>query len=163
MGLENNLTDVSSESIPIMVVALIGTYVGYLRTLLFTLFQILGLSRLDPEGIDEGLFDAVGSGLAGLIVLSEQLNLNRVFSYRFGGEDDRTGSDCVVCLNQLGEGDHVRKLACRHVFHKKCLDGWLDQLKFSCPLCRSSLVSEECVSFTQKRVSDDVLTWFSMR
>ncbi|XP_019172430.1 PREDICTED: E3 ubiquitin-protein ligase RHA2A [Ipomoea nil] len=160
MGLQNQLTDVSTESIPILMVVFLANAVAYLRSLVFALLRLVGLaSRFDPDRIDDTLYDAVGSGLAGVIVLAEQLNLNRIFSYRLQG----AGPNCVVCLDRLGDGDHVRKLDCRHVFHKECFDGWLDQLKFNCPLCRSPLVSDESVSLTRQRVAGDVLAWFSLR
>lgn len=146
MGLQNQLNNVSSESIPILLVALIANCVCYLRSLLFTILHSLGLSRFDPDDqvVNHNLIDGVGSGLAGLIVLAEQLNLNRVFSYPYSDRGDiPSGSDCVVCLNRLSNGEHVRKLACRHVFHKECFDGWLDHLNFNCPLCRVPLVSGE--------------------
>ncbi|OAY31391.1 E3 ubiquitin-protein ligase RHA2A [Manihot esculenta] len=169
MGLQSHLNDVSSDSIPLLLLAVVAKFVDHLRSLLFALFHSLGLSRFGPSHavVDDGL---VGSGLAGLIVLAEQLNLNRVFSYRYccGGGDDfnsanKGGSDCVVCLSTLRDGDQVRKLDCCHVFHKECFDGWLDHLNFNCPLCRSPLVSDERVDFTRKRVGEDLMDWFSMR
>uniref|UniRef100_A0A5B7AIS0 Putative E3 ubiquitin-protein ligase RHA2A n=1 Tax=Davidia involucrata TaxID=16924 RepID=A0A5B7AIS0_DAVIN len=162
MGLQNQLNDVSSESIPILLVAIIANCVNYLRSLLFALLRSVGLSRFDPDDVDEGLLGAVGSGLAGLIVMAEQLNLNRVFSYRYSSDERGAGLECVVCLSGLRDGDQVRKLACCHVFHKECFDGWLDHLKFNCPLCRSPLVSEERVAVTERRVTGDLVTWFSL-
>ncbi|KAJ9163302.1 hypothetical protein P3X46_022983 [Hevea brasiliensis] len=169
MGLQNQLNDVSSDSIPLLLLALIAKYVDHLRSLFFTLFHSLGLSRLGSSHgvIDDGLLGSTGSGLGGLIVLAEQLNINRVFSYKYccGGGDDsnKGGSDCVVCLCTLRDGDQVRKLDCRHVFHKECFDGWLDHRNFNCPLCRSPLVSIQHVEFTQRRVGGDLVDWFSMR
>ncbi|KAL2546132.1 E3 ubiquitin-protein ligase [Forsythia ovata] len=167
MGLQSQLSDVSSESILVLLVVLIGKSVRYLHSLLFTIVHNLGfiLPQFEPDRqFDNSSYDVVGSGLAGLIVLCEQLNLNRVFSYTnqsIGCE--AADLDCVVCLNQLGEGDHVRKLACRHVFHKECFDGWLDHLNFNCPLCRTPLVSDERVVSTQQRVTGDVLSWFPLQ
>lgn len=168
MGLQNQLNDVSSESIPILLVALIANCVRYLRSLLFTILHSLGLPKFhhDEMADDNIILDAVGSGLAGLIVLAEQLNLNRVFSYPYNyNRPDEGGavSDCVVCLSRLSHGDHVRRLACRHVFHKECFDGWLDHLNFNCPLCRLPVVADESVSITERRVTDDLMTWFSLR
>ncbi|KAJ7943084.1 E3 ubiquitin-protein ligase RHA2A [Quillaja saponaria] len=168
MGLQNQLNDVSSDSIPLLFIGLIANCVSHLRAFLFGLFKSLGLTRFDPDHVvDDGLLSAVGSGLAGLIVLSEQLNLNRLFSYRYdtvsGGDGGPHGSDCVVCLTTLRDGDQVRKLDCRHVFHKHCFDGWLGHHKFNCPLCRLPLVSEERVALTERRVGDDLVSWFSLR
>ncbi|KAJ6718833.1 E3 UBIQUITIN-PROTEIN LIGASE RHA2A [Salix purpurea] len=170
MGLQNQLSDASSESIPLLLVALIANCVAYLRSFFFSVFHSVGLRRLyQAHVMDDGLFRSVGSGLAGLIVLAEQRKLNRVSSYKYccGGGDsninDKGGSDCVVCLCTLRHGDQVRKLDCRHVFHKECIDGWLDHLNFNCPLCRSSLVSDERVEETRRRVGDDLADWFSLR
>ncbi|KAL2235044.1 UNVERIFIED_CONTAM: E3 ubiquitin-protein ligase RHA2A [Sesamum indicum] len=160
MGLQNQLSDVSSESIVVLMAVLIGKSVRYLHNLVFTILHALGLfsPRFDS---DHHLHhhSVLGSGLTGLILLCEQLNLNRVCSYQ-NQSNDGVASDCVVCLNRMGDGDRVRKLACRHVFHKDCFDGWLDHLNFSCPLCRAPLVAEERVEYTQRRVAGDLLAWF---
>ncbi|KDP35007.1 hypothetical protein JCGZ_09295 [Jatropha curcas] len=168
MGLQNHLNDVSSDSIPLLLLALIAKCVDHLRCFFFSLFHSVGFSRFNPSrAVDDGFLSSMGSGLAGLILFSEQVNLNRVFSYRYccGGDDltNKGGSVCVVCLCTLRDGDQVRKLDCCHVFHKDCFDGWLDHLNFNCPLCRSPLVSDERVDFTRRRVGGDVVDWFSMR
>lgn len=169
MGLQNQLNDVSSESIPLLLIALIANCVACLRSFLFSVFHSVGLNRLDQAHVmDDGLLGSIGSGFAGLIVLAEQRKLNRVFSYKYycGGDsniNDKGGSDCVVCLCTLRHGDQVRRLDCCHVFHKECFDGWLDHLNFNCPLCRWPLVSDERVEETRRRVGADVVDWLSLR
>ncbi|CAM0910413.1 unnamed protein product [Alopecurus aequalis] len=45
--------------------------------------------------------------------------------------------ECVVCLQELEDGDVVRVLpACRHFFHVSCIDAWLCAHS-SCPVCRA--------------------------
>lgn len=166
MGLQNQLADVSTESIPILLVTLLANCIGNLRSIIFGFLQFFGVSANDSIQIeDNSLYDAVGSGLAGVVMLAEQLNLNRMFSYTFDIRgDEAAGSSCVVCLNRLGDGEHVRKLDCKHVFHKVCFDGWLDTFNFNCPICRSSLVvPDERVDVTRRRVVWDVIDWFSLR
>lgn len=136
MGLQNQMNDVSSDSFPILILLLIANGVGYLRSILFAILRSLNLFHDDSSSSSQ----AVSSGLA---VLAEQLNFNKRFSYKYNKStilDGAGGSDCVVCLSRLKNGDYVRRLACKHVFHKECFDGWLDHLNFNCPLCRSSLV-----------------------
>ncbi|XP_038707458.1 E3 ubiquitin-protein ligase RHA2A [Tripterygium wilfordii] len=159
MGLQGQLNDVSSDSIPLLLVALIANCFNSLRSFLFGLLQSTGIYRFGPAHVEDGL---LGSGLAGLIVLAEQLNLNRLFSYRYCCNRD-CGNKCVVCLSMLRDGDQVRELSCRHVFHKDCFDGWLDHLNFNCPLCRSPLVSDERVTVTRRRVGEDLVAWFPIR
>ncbi|GMI90126.1 RING-H2 finger A2A [Hibiscus trionum] len=160
MGLQSQLNDVSSDSIPLLLVAIIAKCVGYLRTLLSGFLHATGLFPCpdQPTAIDDvGL---LGSGLATLMVLAEQLNLNKAFSYKYRG--GVKGSDCIVCLCGLRDGQQVRKLDCCHVFHKDCFDGWLDHLNFNCPLCRSPLKTDhQRVGCTHRRVGQDLLAWFS--
>ncbi|KAG8390460.1 hypothetical protein BUALT_Bualt01G0085600 [Buddleja alternifolia] len=48
---------------------------------------------------------------------------------------------CVVCLTIMEEYDEVRRLPnCCHVFHKDCIDGWIDKCKTTCPVCRSKML-----------------------
>ncbi|XP_010068724.3 LOW QUALITY PROTEIN: E3 ubiquitin-protein ligase RHA2A-like [Eucalyptus grandis] len=188
MGLQSQLNDVSSDSIPLLLLALAATCVAHLRSSLSCLLHSLGLpapstpptSTSTPPPPPPTATAAtttpassapLGSSLAGLIVLAEQLNLNRLLSDRFSvqegggvGVGGGTCSECcMVCLCGLGEGDRVRRLPCRHVFHKRCFDGWLDQLKFDCPVCRSKLVPDERVELTARRVGGDVAAFFSPR
>ncbi|GFP93705.1 E3 ubiquitin-protein ligase atl41 [Phtheirospermum japonicum] len=50
-------------------------------------------------------------------------------------------NNCVICLSVMEKHDEVRVLPnCRHVFHKGCIDAWIDKCKTSCPVCRSGLL-----------------------
>lgn len=163
MGLCSDLNDVYSDSIPLLLVAQFASLVCYLKSLLFCLLQAMGISRSRGGGgvligVGVGPFGAVGSGLSGLVLLAEQLNVHRVFTCS-GSEGG--SSDCVVCLCGLREGDQVRRLACRHVFHRECLDGWFDHQNLNCPLCRAPLATEQRVAEMERRVGGDLVTWFS--
>ena len=48
---------------------------------------------------------------------------------------------CSICTDGWGRGgEDIRKLnVCGHVFHKSCIDRWLDE-HYNCPLCRTSIV-----------------------
>lgn len=48
---------------------------------------------------------------------------------------------CAICLDDsVGDGEQLKKLvACKHVFHKQCIDQWIVSKPFhsvKCPLCR---------------------------
>ncbi|XP_030501986.1 RING-H2 finger protein ATL54-like [Cannabis sativa] len=50
---------------------------------------------------------------------------------------------CIVCMNEIEGKEEVRvPINCCHVFHKECLDAWVDQGQPSCPLCRSKLLAQ---------------------
>ncbi|XP_010242154.1 PREDICTED: E3 ubiquitin-protein ligase RHA1B-like [Nelumbo nucifera] len=66
----------------------------------------------------------------------------------FGNFVDRTRSCpddklvCAVCLCCLERNHEIRELSnCTHVFHRGCLDKWVDQGQVTCPLCRSNLLA----------------------
>lgn len=54
-------------------------------------------------------------------------------------------SECSVCLSLYEEGDEVRKLKCKHTFHKSCVDTWLQQDSATCPLCRRAVLPVDVV------------------
>ncbi|KAK7280411.1 hypothetical protein RJT34_25475 [Clitoria ternatea] len=163
MGLQSQLNDVSSGSIPLLVLAQIASCVNYLRSMLLALLESVGLSRFQTDQIvEERFLAAVGSGLAGLIMLSDQLTLNNHFSYQGGAAAADHHHDCVVCQASFNDGDEVRMLPCRHVFHRGCFDGWLHHHKFNCPLCRSPLFSDHSIALTQRRLGRELVSWFSL-
>ncbi|URE07662.1 Zinc finger, C3HC4 type (RING finger) [Musa troglodytarum] len=54
------------------------------------------------------------------------------------------GGSCAVCLCEFEDAEEVRRLNnCRHVFHRGCIDRWLEFDQRTCPLCRTPLVGEE--------------------
>ncbi|XP_042479063.1 brassinosteroid-responsive RING protein 1-like [Macadamia integrifolia] len=54
-------------------------------------------------------------------------------------EDDK--SVCAVCLSCMERSHEIRELPnCSHMFHRECLDRWVDQGQVTCPLCRSKLL-----------------------
>lgn len=49
---------------------------------------------------------------------------------------------CLVCQFQYEIGDIVRKLPCKHYFHKECVDPWLGG-KDHCPYCRQCIILDD--------------------
>ncbi|CAN6272112.1 unnamed protein product [Urochloa humidicola] len=64
------------------------------------------------------------------------------------------GAMCAVCLEDVRRGEAVRRMpACGHVFHKECVDMWLES-HVTCPLCRRELLPRACVA--EKNVTVEV-------
>jgi hypothetical protein len=59
---------------------------------------------------------------------------------RRGGGELGDAGDCAVCLSELEAEDGVRLLPCMHVFHTRCIDGWLGRSKL-CPSCKGDLLA----------------------
>ncbi|VAI35150.1 unnamed protein product [Triticum turgidum subsp. durum] len=57
-------------------------------------------------------------------------------------ENDAEAGDCAVCLAEYAAGDEVRVLpACRHGFHRECVDRWLLTRAPTCPVCRAPVAA----------------------
>ncbi|KAL7111730.1 hypothetical protein ACP275_05G108000 [Erythranthe tilingii] len=49
--------------------------------------------------------------------------------------------NCAVCLYEFSGDDEIRRLTnCRHIFHRSCVDRWMDHDQKTCPLCRSPFI-----------------------
>jgi len=59
--------------------------------------------------------------------------INSIESYKF--EEEKTESTCLVCQDIIKTNSQVKKLLCKHLFHSKCINGWLKH-KLKCPTCK---------------------------
>lgn len=50
---------------------------------------------------------------------------------------DNSTERCLICLSDYEAGEECRVLACRHGYHRECVDQWLETGSNSCPACRS--------------------------
>ncbi|KAI9507239.1 hypothetical protein F5148DRAFT_981682 [Russula earlei] len=48
---------------------------------------------------------------------------------------------CLICLEEYNLEEDLRLLSCRHVFHKECVDRWLETGRNNCPACRTQVRS----------------------
>lgn len=50
---------------------------------------------------------------------------------------------CRICQDEFDGGDEVRCLRnCVHVYHKTCIDRWIQDDMMTCPLCRTPIVPD---------------------
>ncbi|XP_024964006.1 E3 ubiquitin-protein ligase RNF167-like [Cynara cardunculus var. scolymus] len=74
---------------------------------------------------------------------------NPASRYRASGVESK---ECSVCLSVLEDGDEIRRLKCKHTFHKGCVDKWLEQDRATCPICRRLVLPEAIVvRYSQRR------------
>jgi len=45
----------------------------------------------------------------------------------------RNDDVCAICLECFDQGDSVRRLPCKHLFHTHCIDEWLFHCSHCCP------------------------------
>ena len=77
------------------------------------------------------------------------------FLLHYKQDQDSSVHNCPICLDCFESIDQVRDLVnCDHVFHMECLDNWVNQGHFTCPLCRSMLFQEEDQSEILKAIHE---------
>ena len=54
--------------------------------------------------------------------------------------DELPDNICSICLDEFKEDDILKKLNCEHIFHKDCLEPWLNNNNRNCPLCRTDII-----------------------
>ncbi|XP_058497323.1 RING finger protein 150a [Solea solea] len=54
-------------------------------------------------------------------------------------ETDSDFDNCAVCIEGYKPNDVIRILPCRHVFHKHCVDPWLQDHR-TCPMCKMNIL-----------------------
>ncbi|KAL2327168.1 hypothetical protein Fmac_020595 [Flemingia macrophylla] len=70
---------------------------------------------------------------------------SRTPTLRFGCK--QTQHDCSVCLNKFQPESEINRLSCGHLFHKVCLEKWLDYWNITCPLCRTPFMPQHHTSY----------------
>ncbi|KAJ8432451.1 hypothetical protein Cgig2_027748 [Carnegiea gigantea] len=129
---------------------------GLIWAFILTLLRLIGLTHFVEPSIswpDPG--PEFGSVSAPLI--RELLPVMR-FSDIVGEEDSKHGSvcgsghgsgrdppeRCTVCLYEFHDHEEIRRLTnCGHIFHRGCVDRWMDHDQRTCPLCRTPFIPHD--------------------
>ena len=48
------------------------------------------------------------------------------------------GYECLICLDEFNQGQHLTVIKCGHLYHTPCLNTWFLKKK-TCPLCDEQL------------------------
>ena len=49
-------------------------------------------------------------------------------------------TDCTICLENFQNEDNILITGCKHLFHKKCAEQWLNNYSVKCPICKKKIV-----------------------
>ena len=69
-------------------------------------------------------------------VTMDKEDINNLEILRYNEEED---SNCSICLMDVVKDDYYYKINCGHFFHRKCLEKWLEEYNYVCPVCRKEL------------------------
>lgn len=133
------------------------TFLGLLRNLVFHLFHFLGLSEfLETDTIwpHHNGETPLTPGPTKPPSVSASLIRDLLPETKYGEEAGvEEGCSCAVCLLEFSSEDEIRCLRnCRHIFHRNCVDRWIDLDQKSCPLCRRAFVPDEMMEDYNQRL-----------
>ncbi|KAL6124161.1 hypothetical protein ACLB2K_076676 [Fragaria x ananassa] len=126
---------------------------GFIRSLIFSLFHFLGLS--DFLDTDAGVWPETRTHLLSGCQTPASVLLMREFLpvIRFEEIEGDTSESCAVCLYEFEGSEEIRCWPnCKHIFHRACVDRWMDHDQKTCPLCRTAFVPDEASEEFNKRL-----------
>ncbi|GAB2296805.1 Homeobox protein B-H1 [Dionaea muscipula] len=131
---------------------------GFLRSTLLTIFRLLGLSDfLEPDivwpdrpiSVPHHHHHHHESQQSTSVSVSAELIREMLPVVKFSEMVADCGGvelpeSCAVCLCDFEGEEEIRRLTnCRHIFHRSCLDRWMDHDQKTCPLCRTRFVPDD--------------------
>ncbi|KAH7513091.1 brassinosteroid-responsive RING protein 1 [Ziziphus jujuba] len=121
---------------------------GFIRSLIYSLFHFLGLSDfLETDVVWPQSFTQMPDNPPVSALLIREflpvIKFQDLGTVAGAGAADPPES-CAVCLYEFEGGEEIRCLTnCKHIFHRACLDRWMDHDQKTCPLCRTPFVPDE--------------------
>ncbi|KAI5647214.1 hypothetical protein M9H77_33219 [Catharanthus roseus] len=131
------------------------SFLDYIKNLRISLFNFLRPSEFD---LNETPSIRLNRPPIAAILIREFPPVMK-FSDRIADVGDGGGDlpkICAVCLYDFEGGDEeVRCLKnCKHIFHRNCLDRWIDHHQITCPLCRTLFVPSDLEDEFNQRLCD---------
>lgn len=123
-------------------------FLGYIRSLIVSLFRFLGLSDFLESGVvwPENPTSIFHDRSVSPILIDEFVPVVKFSDIAAAAGAGFPPECCAVCLCEFQDDEEVRFLKnCKHIFHKECLDRWMIRDQRSCPLCRTLIVPEESI------------------
>ncbi|GMH28864.1 hypothetical protein Nepgr_030707 [Nepenthes gracilis] len=121
---------------------------GFIRKILLTVFRRTGLSDfLEPDIVwPERSSSVPESQSVSAMLIQEMLPVVKFSDVLAseGGGGVEPPEICAVCLYDFEGDEEIRRLTnCRHIFHRCCLDRWMDHDQKTCPLCRTPFIPDD--------------------
>lgn len=122
---------------------------SFLRNLVFLIFNFLGLSDFletdvvwpNHTGGVTRTNDPSRSPSLSAVLIRELLPVTKFGNVASVVREE--GCCCAVCLFEFSGEEEIRCLRnCRHIFHRSCVDRWIDHYQKTWPLCRTPFVPD---------------------
>jgi hypothetical protein len=96
--------------------------------------------------IINSLFNGLESGVSGsgtmpnsfqdVVITVDDNDLEKLKSIKLESNID---TNCSVCMGHMVKDEMVTELKCSHLFHTDCIEPYLKQYNYKCPVCRAEV------------------------
>lgn len=77
-----------------------------------------------------------GSTYQNVVVSMDDKEVDKLESVKL---ESNLESNCSICMGQMEKEEMVTKLVCSHTFHTDCIQPYLKEYNYKCPICRTEL------------------------
>lgn len=96
------------------------------------------------SNIFNNLFDASQMNNVPLTATDDALKNIPIIEYSKLKDDEKDKyKTCIICFDDFDNDSKLRILPCLHGFHIDCIDKWLKEYNYKCPVCRSDKIDYE--------------------
>ncbi|KAL8263383.1 hypothetical protein R6Q59_024732 [Mikania micrantha] len=122
--------------------------IGVLCTMFCLSFLILACMKFFNSDFTLQVPHVIPSGSRSRVSGIDKKAIESLPLFRFSSlKGSKDGLECVVCLSKFEDSELLRLLPkCRHAFHMKCIDQWLESHS-TCPLCRYNFDWSDVTTF----------------
>ena len=72
-----------------------------------------------------------------VVVTLDEQDYNKLESIKYSDLKNKDKEKkCSICLVDFEDDDMLLKLPCYHYFHRQCVEEWLKEYDYKCPVCR---------------------------
>ena len=93
--------------------------------------SILGLGQSTNNGLG-----AINSITRDVVSTLDESEKDKLKVYKLSENKEEI---CSVCMSDMNTDEHVCELPCKHTFHDDCIQPWLQQYNYKCPICRKEV------------------------
>jgi hypothetical protein len=76
------------------------------------------------------------NNLEDVIMVLDENQLNNIPEKKYS-EISTECNTCSICQDEIDKDHTVRQLNCNHIYHKECIDKYLLEYSYKCPICRA--------------------------
>jgi DNA-directed RNA polymerase subunit RPC12/RpoP len=83
------------------------------------------------------LLSGLNSGqMEDVVVSTDEKDIEKLKSFKL---DNNLDYDCSICMGHMEKDEIVTELKCCHTFHTECINTYLKNYNYKCPICRAEV------------------------